>query len=84
MITELLLGLPLFLSYCYGIIGLKTILLITSFIYWLSKWFFMNLVLEKYFPSLLSRRITGRPLISITFDDFPYGSYIEIINLRSN
>ncbi len=82
MILELAIAIPLSGLYYKGIIGPKIIGLILSTFYWLPKYLFMTWFLEWLFPSILTRnKNMTKNQIALTFDDVPYGSHQELIDI---
>lgn len=49
--------------------------------YWLPKWLVLNLFLERFYPEIITRNKNSHNKIVLTFDDVPYGSHEEIIDL---
>jgi peptidoglycan/xylan/chitin deacetylase (PgdA/CDA1 family) len=86
MATQFLLLVPLFGLYHYGILNLPMIMGIILFIYWIPKFFFVKL-LEICCPYVITRNPTHNynyrniGNVALTFDDMPYGSHQEIIDI---
>lgn len=70
MIVELAIAVPLVLLYRYNIISWFHIILITLFVYWIPKFFFISGI-EFFFPTVLTRIINPNNKIALTFDDVP-------------
>lgn len=81
MLIEIILFSPLLVLWYYSFIELKTFLIFFSIYYWLPKWLFLNLFLEKYYPQIITRNPNVTNKIALTFDDAPYGYHQEIIKL---
>ena len=89
MITEFTLLIPLLILYGFGIIGWKTILIVAFTWYWLPKFLFLDMFLEKFYPQIITHNKNhsqhfdnnGNKLIALTFDDMPYGYHEQIIKL---
>jgi peptidoglycan/xylan/chitin deacetylase (PgdA/CDA1 family) len=77
MAAELCILIPLFILYYFGYIPIYLILIIYGFIYWLPKFFFIQL-LEFFYPKVLTR-VKSSKHIALTFDDVPYGSFEQIL-----
>lgn len=82
MITELILLAPLFVLYHYKLIRGEILLFVLLKYYWLPKCVFVKF-LNAYFPSILTHRfsLNSDKTIALTFDDVPYGSQKEIVDL---
>ncbi|QKF93513.1 polysaccharide deacetylase [Fadolivirus algeromassiliense] len=81
MIGEIILFSPLLIFWYFNIIGWKIFLLCFSIYYWLPKWLFLKLFVEKYYPQIITRDPTAVKKVVLTFDDIPYGSHKGIIDL---
>lgn len=80
--AELLLCVPIAVLWVTDILPWYAAISIIFFIYWLPKSSIIT-ALETFYPDVLTRnhnRQKNRP-ISLTFDDMPYGSHQEIIDI---
>lgn len=84
MVLELIvITLPIML-YWQGFIRLYTLLYLLITTYWLPKWLFLELFIERFYPSIITRNQylpENEKYIALTFDDAPYDSYEEIIKI---
>jgi peptidoglycan/xylan/chitin deacetylase (PgdA/CDA1 family) len=80
MITELVLLLPLYILVRYGVMQWYYAMIIGFIYYWLPKWLILSLFMDKYYPEILCRNQDSK-YIALTFDDVPYGSHEQIIQL---
>lgn len=57
-------------------------MVIICLVYWIPKWLILDLMMERLYPKILFRQkeVTGNR-IALTFDDMPYGSHEQIIQL---
>lgn len=78
MLTELALFSPLIVLKYYNCIGWWTIIPILIVYYWLPKCIFVKF-LNTFFPSIITHSQHNN--IALTFDDVPYGSCHEIVQL---
>lgn len=73
---------PILMAYYFGIIPLWPLLTIIYFIYWIPKIIVLDLIIESYFPSIITRnKSILANNIAITIDDMPYGDAEAIIDL---
>jgi len=81
MITELAILSPFLLGWYYKWIPWYVPPAFLATYYWLPKPIVLNMLLDRFFPQILSRVKTDKGQIALTFDDLPYGSHKEIIDL---
>ena len=79
MITELIIILPILWLCWKGIIPWTVIIIYTIFIYWIPKNLIIKL-LEYFYPEIITRN-HSQTSIFLTFDDMPYGSHQNIIEI---
>ncbi|XWV25605.1 hypothetical protein QJ856_gp0149 [Tupanvirus deep ocean] len=75
----LFLILPITIIYWFKLITFRTIIAIIYIVYYLPKSVVIEL-LELFFPKIITRNTASR-FIALTFDDVPYGSHREIIQI---
>lgn len=80
MLTEAVLLSPLILANYMGLLGFWPIAILVIIYYWLPKWLMLNLVVERYFPTILTRNLK-RTQVALTFDDMPFGNHELIIDI---
>ena len=79
MVIEIAIILPLFILYMLNYIPGYIPALSVTLLYWIPKCIFINLI-EYLYPEVKTRNVKGQK-ISLTFDDVPYGSEEEIVNI---